>query len=83
MALDPVPGINGMTYPCPDASKVLGKAEAYTTPSPLPRGGSIPPIYRRAPFGPRCYFWRLRPEYPFRGVDCFDLRRLRIKILHA
>nr|VFK19534.1 MAG: hypothetical protein BECKLPF1236B_GA0070989_11758 [Candidatus Kentron sp. LPFa] len=55
---------------------VLGKEEACATPSPLPRGGRFPPFTDV----PLSGIGRLRPEYPFRGVVCFDLRRLRIKI---
>ena len=58
---------------------ILGKGEACATPSPLPRGGRFPPFTDV----PLSGIGRLRPEYPFRGVVCFDLRRLRIKILHA
>nr|VFJ94285.1 MAG: hypothetical protein BECKLFY1418B_GA0070995_105620 [Candidatus Kentron sp. LFY] len=54
----------------------LGKGEACATPSPLPRGGRFPPFTDV----PASSIGRLRPEFPLRGVDCFDLRRLRIKI---
>nr|VFK50143.1 MAG: hypothetical protein BECKSD772E_GA0070983_13481 [Candidatus Kentron sp. SD] len=58
---------------------LLGKGEACATPSPLPRGGQFPPFTDV----PLSGIGRLRSEYPLRGVVCFDLRRLRIKILHA
>nr|VFK00529.1 MAG: hypothetical protein BECKLFY1418A_GA0070994_111814 [Candidatus Kentron sp. LFY] len=54
----------------------LGKGEACATPSPLPRGGQFPPFTDVPVSG----IGRLCPEFPLRGVDCFDLRRLRIKI---
>nr|VFK41722.1 MAG: hypothetical protein BECKTC1821E_GA0114239_101347 [Candidatus Kentron sp. TC] len=58
---------------------LVGKGEAPATPSPLPRGGQFPPFTDVPVSG----IGRLRPEYPLRGVICFDLRRLMIEVGQA
>ena len=58
---------------------IVGKGEAPATPSPLPRGGQFPPFTDVPVSG----IGRLRPEYPLRGVICFDLRRLMIEVGQA
>ncbi|VFM95235.1 MAG: hypothetical protein BECKG1743D_GA0114223_100682 [Candidatus Kentron sp. G] len=60
-------------------AKVVGKGEAFATPSPLPRGGYFP-LFTDVPVSG---IGRLHSEYPFRGVICFDLRRLRVCIDHT
>ena len=60
-------------------SQIVGKGEAPATPSPLPRGGQFPPFTDVPVSG----IGRLRPEYPLRGVICFDLRRLMIEVGQA
>nr|VFK22257.1 MAG: hypothetical protein BECKLPF1236A_GA0070988_103381 [Candidatus Kentron sp. LPFa] len=61
----------------------LGKAEAYATPSPLPRGSRFPPFTHAPLSGPGIIPGGSVQSTPFQGGICFDLRRLRIKILHA
>ena len=58
---------------------VVGKREVRASPSPLPQGGQFPPFTDVPVSG----IGRLRPEYPLRGVICFDLRRLMIEVGQA
>ncbi len=62
---------------CNSSRTHMGKGVVRATPSPLPRGGQFP-LFTDVPVSG---IGRLRPEYPFRGIVCFDLSRLRIEIL--